>query len=138
MDRCPDRIASWLQMRHQISKSASHTWKSKWVNLHKLPFCIPVVTMIMSYIDVIFLPELSNHTGVLLLLVCSWVVRQHMFSFHRFLAIRNKYDMRIYSLHSFTVYNLTIVHCKTGVLLLLLIIVIIKELEGDFCFSLDS
>lgn len=48
----------------------------------------------------------------------------------------------IYSLHSFIVYNLTIVDYKACVLLLLLItaiiIVIIKELEGDFCFSLDS
>lgn len=36
MDQRPTGAASWLPTHNQISRTACHRWKSKWVILHKL------------------------------------------------------------------------------------------------------
>lgn len=41
MDQLPTGTASWLPTHNQISSSACHRWKSKWVILHKLAVLHP-------------------------------------------------------------------------------------------------
>lgn len=41
MDQRPTGTASWLPTHNQISRTACHRWKSKWVILHKLAILHP-------------------------------------------------------------------------------------------------
>lgn len=70
MDQRPTGTASWPPPHNQISRTACHRWKSKWVILHKLAILRPSVKKKKKKLNfnVIFVNKLPPGDGVWILL----------------------------------------------------------------------